>query len=109
MNMAQNIYVGGYTNVQKSVTVGTSSTQLMPEKTTNERVVWVVVNTSTLNQIITLGINSEAVANRGIVLQPGASWVESMDSRFQPVNDQVTAISSAASGTVAVYERSRSI
>ena len=83
--MANNVYVGGYTNVQKSVTVGQTVTDVLAEKSTNERLVWVVTNTSSLGQVITLGINSEAVANTGIVLSPGSSWVESIWRSFEKV------------------------
>jgi len=103
------IFVQKSPDIQKSVAVGTTVVELMPEKTTNERRVWVVTNTSTLNQTITLGIGRDAVAGSGIVLAAGASWVESQDSKFAPANERITAISSAVNGSVSVYERSEAI
>lgn len=103
--MAEGIIVANDMYVSRSVTVGTSSTDLLVDKTTTNRVVFAVTNTSTLNQVVSLGINRDAVAGEGVVLYPGQSYMESPSEGFRPTSARISAIASAAGGSVAVYER----
>ena len=91
--------------LQASVAVGTTFVELSGEKNTTTRSELIITNTSTLNQVITLGIGQDAVAGVGIVLYPGSSFVASIDARYKPTNQRITAIASAAAGSVAYYER----
>lgn len=87
--------------------VGTTPVQLLYEKATSERITFVIVNTSTTNQKITLGFGENATAGSGIVLYPGQGWTEAIGESFLPSNARITAVADAAGGTVAVYERTR--
>jgi hypothetical protein len=86
------------------ITVGATSTEISPDLST-ERIVYVITNTSTAGQIISLGIGKEAVAGRGIILYPTGSWAESIDSAFHPTKARITAIASAAGGALTIHER----
>lgn len=87
------------------VDVGTDSVVLSPELTNQMRHAIIITNISTGGQTITIGIGKEAVANRGIILFPGAVYHETIDPKFRPTNAQICAISSLAGGSVAVHER----
>ena len=90
-----------------SVSVGTSSVLVSPELMEGERRVLVITNTSTGGQSISVSWGETAVAGRGIYLTPNSTWSESVDSGFIPHWASVEAVSSAASGTLAVHERVR--
>ena len=100
-----NILARKGTIINSSVTVGTSSVEIVTEKTTYQRIELIITNTSTLNQVITLGIGQEAVAGSGIPLAAGSSYVSSIDPKYSPPNERITAVASAPSGSVAVFER----
>jgi hypothetical protein len=88
-----------------TVTVQTSLTVISPPLMAGQMNVRVFTNTSTSGQIISLSWGEEANAGQGIVLYPAGSWSESVDAKFFPSNEKVTAIASAAGGTLAVHER----
>lgn len=90
---------------QQSVAVGTTVVELSAEKCNTKRVEMIITNTSTLNQVITLGIGVNAAAGVGIVLYPGSAYIAAIDARYRPTNDRITAIASAAAGSVAYFER----
>jgi len=87
------------------INVSTSSVELSGEKTNLQRKTLIITNISSGNQIITLGVGTEAVANQGIVLQPNGIYMENMDSGYIPTNMRITAISSGLNGQVSVHER----
>jgi hypothetical protein len=87
-----------------TITIGSTSTEVSPE-TSTQRIVWVVTNVSTAGQIISLGIGKEAIAGKGIVLYPTGAWAESVDSAFKPTLARITAIASAANGSITIHER----
>ena len=87
------------------VTVGTTTTILSPELTTQIRHALIITNASSSGQVITLGIEKDATINQGIILQPGAIYHEVIDEKFYPTNGQITAISSASGATVSIHER----
>ena len=64
-----------------------------------------ISNNSTGGQIISLAYNAEAVAGQGIVLQPAACRVEAYDGHYRPTLTNLNAISSAAGGSLSVFER----
>jgi hypothetical protein len=88
-----------------SVTVGTSVIEVSAETGTAQRRVIVLTNVSTAGQIISLAVGKDAVANKGLVLYPTGAWSETIDPTFKPTNQRITAISSAAGGTLAIHER----
>ena len=88
-----------------SVTVGTTAVQLSLQEIPGTRNVLVITNTSTSGQQISLSWGKNAIAGKGMVLYPGGTWSESIDNRFTPSAMEVWAISSAASGTIAIHER----
>ena len=89
----------------KSVSVGTSVVEISPETGNLKRKVFFIVNTSTGGQIISIAFGKDAVSGSGIVLSAGNGWAESVDAIFQPRNLKITAVSSAAGGTVAFHEQ----
>jgi len=94
-------------NSNTSITVGTDPTVASIEKgnQNGRRVSIILINTSTGGQVISLALGSEAAAGQGIVLSPGGSWMDSMDGGYYPTQQQVTAVSSLAGGTLAIQER----
>ena len=89
-----------------SFTIGATSTVLSePMYHPSVRKALVIVNTSTGGQIISIAFGGEAVAGSGIVLAPYGEWSETLDSRFTPSQDMISAISSAAGGTIGFHER----
>jgi len=89
-----------------AVSVGTTAVQLALKLAIGQRKSLVITNTSTGGQIITIATGESGVtALNGLVLYPGGSWSESLDSAFIPSNLEYWGISSAASGSVAIQER----
>ena len=89
-----------------AVGVGTTAVQLALALQIGQRKSLVITNTSTGGQIITIATGAQApTALAGIVLYPGGSWSESLDSSFVPSNLEFWGIASAANGTVAIQER----
>ena len=86
-------------------TIGTTTTRVVPKLMRGQRTALTVINTSSSGQIITLNWGGEATAGKGIVLYPGGSWSESRDAVFIPSVEEVWAVASAASATIAVHER----
>jgi len=87
------------------MTVGTSSTVISTEQTYSKRILFSLINISTGGQTISVAFGEEAVAGQGIVLAPGGSYTESRDPSFNPTNEQINAVSSAAGGTLSTMER----
>ena len=69
-----------------------------------QRAVLALTNTSLAGEIISIGILSQAKAGEGIVLQPLDRYVESIDAGYSPSNEQITAIASVATATLAIHE-----
>lgn len=89
-----------------SVSVGTSAVVVSLEQSKpNQRNFILITNTSTSAQKITLAFGAIAEAGKGIVLSPGGFHAEASDGTFYPTNEQITAISDGAGGTLAVSER----
>lgn len=90
-----------------SVTVGTDSTIVSEERNplVNYRKFISIINTSTSGQVINLTFTDEAGAGIGVQLNVGGYYTESEDAGYKPTNSRISAVSSAASGSVAVAER----
>lgn len=90
-----------------SVTVGTSAVTVSLEQNNPnaQRSMIVLTNISTGGQTIYLAFGAEAKASQGIALAVGGYHAEALDAGFKPTNQQITAIASAAGGTLAVHER----
>lgn len=87
------------------LTVGTTALMAALAPHPNKRTALAFTNTSITEQILSLGFGKAAIAGRGIILYPGGSWSESVDSRFSPTNKEIWVISSATGGTLAIHER----
>lgn len=88
-----------------NIAVADTSTIICPERSTG-RVVYVLTNTGATTITINLG-QTAAVANSGIILLPNGSWMEDCGYGYPIWNGIITAIGSAAGGTLAVHERVR--
>jgi len=94
-----------YRNV--GVAVDTTTTVLSEAKNTNhqQRKVITIINNSSAGQIISIAIEDEAGTTIGGILNVGGHYQESQSEDFLPTNARITAVSSAAGGTVAIMER----
>jgi hypothetical protein len=92
-------------NRNTALTIGTTQVIVSPRIPEATRKVLVLTNVSTGTQRISIGINAAAVDSTSITLYPGDSWVESIDAAFTPTTDEITAVASAASATLAIHER----
>lgn len=89
------------------IDVGTSPVVISEEQdgTTSERSVIVITNISTSTQVITISPADEAQATKGIPLNVGGWYCDSAEGGYKPTQRRITAISSAAGGSVSVHER----
>jgi hypothetical protein len=87
-----------------SETIGTTALKISEAVFNGQRDVIAITNTSTGGQVISVAIGSEAIAGQGIVLNTNDRVVVSRDAGFNPSNEIITAISSAAGGTLAIHE-----
>lgn len=89
------------------MSVSTTAFQLAPLVKEGEREVISIKNTSVGGQKITIaiGLGATAISGAGIVLNPGESWVESIESTFKPSEEPYSIVSDAVGGTIAFYER----
>lgn len=85
--------------------IGTSLVVVSNEISRGQRTVIALTNVSTGAEVISLGFGGEATAGASVVLEPGASWVESIDSAFRPSNLTITAIANGAGALLAIHER----
>jgi hypothetical protein len=89
-----------------TATIGATSTIVLPKRDKGRRVAFTIINTSTGGQTISLafGDNQAAVSGSGVPLPPTSFYVE--DGSGSPCFDGVvSAISSAAGGTIGIMER----
>lgn len=91
---------------QISVTVGASNTEILNEPGVSPRIDIVLTNTSTGGQVISLGFGIPAVAGLGIILYPQDTYVFSRAQNYDPPQNTINGIASAAGGTIAVFARS---
>ena len=87
----------------EQITVGTTSTEIAPARC---RSVIFIRNTSTGGQVITVCMGFEqAVANAGIVLEPGEVFCDSNSEGYICWQGVITAISDTSGGKLSIYER----
>ena len=84
------------------VAVGTTSLTILQDQ---KRMLYTITNTSTGGQTITLNMGHIAIANIGIVLSPGQSWVDSNSEGYECYQGPIQAIASAAAGQVSISAR----
>ncbi len=93
-------------NIRDTVeTIGTSASVICLEQHNAQRSVLILTNTSPAAQIINLSFGGEAQVGKGVQLSVGGYYTEAIDAGFKPTNKQITAISSAAGGTLTIHER----
>jgi hypothetical protein len=94
-------------NINKSSTIGTDAVEVSAERANRNGVrrSIIIINTSPAGQVITIAIDNPAVAGQGIVLNVGGLWSDNADGGYLPTQKQITAVSSAAGGTLAIQER----
>lgn len=90
---------------RKTVTIGTTDVTVSNALPNTSRVLFILQNTSTGGQKITIGIGQEAVAGNGIVLSPGGYYSETRDENFNPSNEDLHAIADGANATLGIVER----
>ena len=95
----------GENNRNTTITIGTTATKICERLPLGIRKVLVIGNQSLAGQIATLGIGGAVAANNGINVLVGGKWVESIDSRFEPTNEEIWAIGTAADTILTIYER----
>jgi len=88
-----------------SRTIGTTAVVISPNIEGGELIDFVVINTSTGGQVISLSIGQQAVASSGITLYAGGSWVQSIGPNYDISTEAIWAVSSAASGTISIHKR----
>lgn len=83
-------------------TIGTTSKRVIPA---SKRDVLVLRNSSTAAQKITVVMgNKSAVADEGIVLSPGQTWIDSTNAGYKCWEGEVQAISDIAGATLSISE-----
>ena len=92
-------------NRNTSLTVGTTQVIVSNKITTGQRKLIVLTNVSTGTERISLAVNGNAIDRSGIPLYAGDSWVESIDAAFTPTQEQITAVSNAATAVLSIHER----
>lgn len=93
-------------NRNTSVTVGTDNVVLSEQKNPDtKRIFFSLINTSTAGQIVNISFTDEAGAGKGIQLAAGGFYSESQSEGFTCTQSRISAISSAAGGTIAISER----
>lgn len=85
-----------------------TTSQRVAEACFQERTQISIINTSTAGETVSLGIGQEAVAGAGIVLAPGGMWSETKGDRSDKITqDDINALGSANTATIAITERIR--
>ena len=93
-------------NINKSVTIDALQVISVERNNGNgTRKAFLIQNTSLLGEKISVSIGAEAVLGAGIVLSPGGVWSDTADSGYLPTQQQITAIASAITATLAIQER----
>jgi len=94
-------------NRNQLLAVGTTSVVASEEKQNlnSKRSCIIITNTSTNGQVITVSVDSEAVANQGVVLSVGGVWSDTKESEYYPTQKLISAIASAAGGQISIQER----
>jgi len=89
---------------QYTLAVGTSVVEVLPEIERDVSDIY-IRNTSSAGQVISLGIAQDAVNNTGLVLNPGEVVTFSAGQGYAVPKERITALSSAISGSLAIFIR----
>lgn len=89
-----------------SATIGTDPVVVSEAKISgnSERVRLILTNTSTGAQSISLATDADATIGYGLVLSPGGSMAWEKQAGIPIIQSRVSAVSSVAGGTLAIYE-----
>ncbi len=100
----QDEILGAELSSPRVITVGATSVSIAGARA---RTNLYIKNTSTGGQVITLALSnfSVAVAGTGIVLGVNDVFVDSAGENYTPWTGNINAISSAANGTITIFER----
>jgi hypothetical protein len=95
--------------INKNQTINATSAVVSQDRSAlnNSRRAIIITNTSLGGQEITIAVGQEAVAGEGIILYAGGSW--DRNPQENPPQVQISAISSAVGGTIAVYEETEEV
>lgn len=93
----------------EDITIGTTALIISEGQLNNNAVreVITIQNNSSGGQTTRVSIGKQATTTTGTNLSPGGSITDSMDSGYLPSQSRITAIASAAGGTLTIYERIR--
>lgn len=102
--------LGSYQDVARNETVAvTTSSSIISDKRNdaNPRKVILIRNVSlAVADIITVNLGAQqAVANTGIILKQGESFIDSTDSGYTCFQGSLTAICATANGQLSIMER----
>lgn len=86
-------------------TIGTSATNCLPDRQSlnQKRTCFILTNSSTGGQVITISIDKTATDKAGIVLYAGGS-IERTQNIIPIPQQKISAISDVAGATLSVYE-----
>jgi len=84
----------------ETATIGATSTLLSSAKRRKEIY---ITNTGATNLSISIG--TQAVAGSGVLIGPFGYWFSVVGPEYRPPEHDIYVISSAAGGTLAIYER----
>ena len=91
----------------RTLTIPTTSYLISPAmygEQGSRRISIILKNTSKSNEVITLGISQNATLGIGLVLNAGETISFSQDGGYLPPQEIITAVGSAGTSTLAVYE-----
>ena len=87
-----------------SKTISTTSIVISQAVYGSERVIITLANTSLAGETISLAWGKDAIAGQGIVLKQGQTISFSKDAGYTPSDQQLNAIASVATATLAIHE-----
>jgi len=88
-----------------SLTLATTSTVVLDDVPSNaRRKQFVITNTSTAGETVSIGHVGDALSGKGIVIYPTFTYQESSGSDFIPFQNRITALGSAATATISIHE-----
>jgi len=90
-----------------AITVGTSVVEISPKRSRLQRrkTIYIKNTHATLRVSLAFSNKDQAVAGAGVVLDPGGEVFDSSTDVYRCWNGAITAISTAAGATLAVFER----
>lgn len=99
--MGQDYPFGGEPTRNESLSISTTPLSISPPHVRKE----IIITNTSATQNITLSFGKQVVAGFGIFLIPGSSYYATATEGFRVSSEQLWAVSSAAGGTISVFER----